>query len=146
MADDFFGSGEMGNSGSQSFRSLEIATGWSFSNTSHSPLENWYEKNRDIPLEKLTHFDLARCCRQSQFLDHIVPICVKRLEESLSSDEQPVDELIMAMNHIPQRFWREKKELAKSVSRIIPRMNREDLTEGDRDEVDDLLYSVTHID
>ena len=124
------------------FRSLEIETGWSFSNTQHSPLENWYEKNRDTPIENLTDGDLARCCRQDQYLDYIMPICIERLEKSPSSGEMCAYELLFSMNSIHQEYWRKNTDSAKMILRIISSLNHDELNELFRDEIEALIYSL----
>ncbi len=63
------------------FRSLESEAART-APVGKSPLEQWYESIRDVPIQSLSDADLARACRQQLHIQAIAPIVLSRLEEN----------------------------------------------------------------
>jgi len=70
-----------------------------------SMLENWYISVRDIKVAELGIGDLARACRQNEFVEEVVPYCLKELKRDPLAGVLYLGELAKALTQIPTEYW-----------------------------------------
>jgi hypothetical protein len=70
-----------------------------------SSLSDWYAQVRRVPIAELDVQDVARACRQSVFLDHVLPRAIELLKEDVCAGGLYEGELVAALASIPRPFW-----------------------------------------
>ncbi len=100
-----------------------------WTNPSDSPLSEWYERVRDVPINQLGIGDISRACRQRLFLEYTVPVLVEYLDRDPLAGELYDGELASTVAKIPSRFWCQAPELAQKARNIL----REALSKFDAD-------------
>lgn len=120
------------------FRQLELSAERIAPTADGSALDEWYSRVRDLPIQELDDGDLSRACRQRLYLDHVVPIAVRRLTSYPLAGEIYDGELLAAMKAVPIQYWQRNRqiaqELAKSVEKVQQLAEDEDMI-ADADEV-----------
>jgi hypothetical protein len=88
------------------FRSLESdADRRLIADSGNSPLESWYRRVRDTPLDKLNSGDLSRACRQQLYPTAVVPIAIAKIEKEPLAGELYDGELLVALKSVSRDYW-----------------------------------------
>lgn len=96
---------------STTFRQLESAEEAKFiDGYGDSPLACWYRRVRDVPIETFGIGDLARACRQDEYVEHIVPIAIRRLQQDPLAGSMDEAELVVAVGSLPLSSWCKSSE------------------------------------
>ncbi|WP_354626102.1 contact-dependent growth inhibition system immunity protein (plasmid) [Escherichia coli] len=85
-----------------------------------SPLELWFERIIDVPLEKLTVEDLCRAIRQNLCIDQLMPRVLEVLTKEPLAGEYYDGELIAALSTIKEKFKRSEKYLYPNKATYKP--------------------------
>ena len=88
-----------------------------------SSLDHWYSEIRDTPLQELNDGDLARCCRQKLFLEHVVPVVILRLKANPMAGDIYDGELLAAMQKVGKKYWQAHSEQAQQLRDTINQAN-----------------------
>jgi hypothetical protein len=111
---------ESTNMSPTTFRQIEMTKGIAPSATEErSPLSDWYERVRDVPLSAFGIEDLCKSVRQAVFPDYVVPVALDRLEEEPLAGEMYDGELAAAFRWIPQTFWSEHRQIAARMVSVL---------------------------
>ena len=92
-------------------------------NVGDSSLDHWYSEIRDTPLNELKDGDLARCCRQKLFLEHVVPVVILRLTANPMAGDIYDGELLAAMQTVGKKYWQVHSEQARQLRDTINQTN-----------------------
>jgi hypothetical protein len=90
-------------------------------------LNEWYRSIHDIPLRDLPLGDIARSCRQDLFLDHLVPVAIRHLEENPLAGDMYDGELLASLRNVATEFWRQREDLKSKLAAILGRLSESDL-------------------
>jgi hypothetical protein len=74
---------------------------------------------RDTPLSEFADEDLCKACRQELYPKWVVPHAISRLKVNPFVGERYEGELIVALDSIPNDFWREHPSLASELRSIL---------------------------
>lgn len=84
-----------------------------------SPLELWFERIVDVPIEKLTVEDLCRAIRQKLCIDQLMPRVLEVLTEEPLAGEYYDGELIAALSTIKGEDLKDQKSTFIQIREII---------------------------
>lgn len=84
-----------------------------------SSLEKWHASILDTPISDFTMDDLCRSVRQEMFLEHVLPVALRRLQDDPQSGELRDGELASAIARISKRFWQSHPELASETRKLM---------------------------
>jgi CDI immunity proteins len=86
-----------------------------------SALGKWYLGVCDTPLEQFGAGDLSRACRQSLYVEHVVPYAITFLEKEPLAGELFDGELVVAMKFIPEAYWKAHIDLSERLREVFER-------------------------
>ncbi len=86
---------------------------------SDSPLNEWHERVRDVPISQLGIGDISRACRQRLFLEHTVPVLLECLARDPLAGELYDGELASTVAVIPSTFWFQAQETAENAKKLL---------------------------
>ena len=112
-------------SDSLTFRNLEHAAGVEIENEPSSSLELWYSSVRDKPLNDLSEEDLCKACRQTLYLDSVVPVSLARLATNPLAGEMYDGELLAAVASVPPELWANNASLKEQLRKLIQSLDIE---------------------
>jgi hypothetical protein len=84
-----------------------------------SSLGQWYNRVRDIPLDKLSVGDLCRACRQELFLVQVLPCALRLLKKEPIAGELFDGELASTIARISKSFWKENPVLKAEAKDML---------------------------
>lgn len=84
-----------------------------------SSLDLWYDKMRDIPIDKFSVGDIARCCRQNLYLDESIPIAITFLAIDINSGDLYDGELLNSIFDISKDYWIKNKKLYTEIKNTL---------------------------
>lgn len=83
------------------------------------PLDEWYDRVREIEITELSPGDLAVACRQNAWPEHTVPAAIAALRRNAYAGELYDGELIVSLSCLPEDFWRANIHLAHEAKTLI---------------------------
>lgn len=94
-----------------------------------SPLEHWFERIIDVPIEKLTVEDLCRAIRQKLCIDQLMPRVLEILTEDPLAGEYYDGELIAALSTIKGEDLKEQKITFSQIRQLINQIAPSDIND-----------------
>lgn len=94
-----------------------------------SPLEQWFERVIDIPIEDLTVEDLCRAIRQEVCIDQLMPKVLDVLTEDPLAGEYYDGELIAALSTIKGDVLKEQKSSFIQIKQVINQLDPSDVND-----------------
>lgn len=82
-------------------------------------LEIWYRSIQDTPIKDFNIADLGRSVRQEMFLEHVLPVALKQLQNDPISGEQWDGDLAYDIARISKRFWQSNPDLAVQTKKVM---------------------------
>ena len=92
-----------------------------------SPLELWFERVIDIPIEKLAVEDLCRAIRQELCIDQLMPRVLDVLSEDPLAGEYYDGELISALSTIKEKDLKDQKSTFIQIQQLINQLSLSDI-------------------
>lgn len=92
-----------------------------------SPLELWFERVIDIPIEKLAVEDLCRAIRQELCIDQLMPRVLDVLTEDPLAGEYYDGELISALSTIKEKDLKDQKSTFIQIKQLINQLSLSDI-------------------
>ena len=84
-----------------------------------SALEKWYKSIRDVPIDGLELDDVCVAVRQKLFLQFVLPVALRYLQNDPLSGELYDGELAKAVAGLPSRYWPSEPGLKDEAKRIL---------------------------
>lgn len=103
-----------------------------------SPLELWFERIIDVPIEQLPVEDLCRAIRQELFIDQLMPRVLEVLTEEPLAGEYYDGELIAALSTIKGNDLKDQKGTFVQIRQLINQISPSDIN-------DDLSKDISKI-
>lgn len=100
-----------------------------------SPLELWFERIIDVPIEKLTVEDLCRAIRQKLCIDQLMPRVLEVLTEDPLAGEYYDDELIAALSTIKGEDLKDQKVIFTQIRQLINQLAPSDINDDLRKDI-----------
>lgn len=100
-----------------------------------SPLELWFERIIDVPIEELTVEDLCRAIRQKLCIDQLMPRVLEVLTEEPLAGEYYDGELITALSTIKAEDLRGKKNTFTQIRQLINQLSPSDINDDLRKDI-----------
>lgn len=122
----------------KTFQQLEDADSVGEYRAGESPLDEWYQGIRNIPISDFDDGDLCRACRQQLYLGHVIPVAVARLQVEPLAGDMYDGELLVAMKSVPIDYWRTDQKSAGLLVSIVQdakRLSDDDDIVSDADEL-----------
>ncbi|UNK63022.1 contact-dependent growth inhibition system immunity protein [Buttiauxella ferragutiae] len=94
-----------------------------------SPLERWFERIIDVPIEKLTVEDLCRAIRQKLCIDQLMPRVLEILTEDPLAGEYYDGELIAALSTIKGEDLKDQKITFSQIRQLINQLGPSDIND-----------------
>ncbi|HEY3986928.1 contact-dependent growth inhibition system immunity protein [Cedecea sp.] len=94
---------------------------------SPSPLELWFERAIDIPIEELAVEDLCRAIRQNLCVDQLMPGVLDVLTEDPLAGEYYDGELIAALSTIKSKDLKDQKRIFIQIKQLINQLEPSDI-------------------
>lgn len=92
-----------------------------------SPLELWFERVIDVPIEKLSVEDLCRAIRQELCIDQLMPRVLDVLTEDPLAGEYYDGELIAALSTIKEKDLKDQKSTFIQIKQLINQLSPSDI-------------------
>jgi hypothetical protein len=105
------------------------------------PLEEWYARVRELPLNALGAGDIAKACRQDVWLDYTVPRALDLLAEDFLAGDLYDGELVVSLRSVPAGFWEKHLDLAQRLSALIEN-GKALLDDDEQGEVEELMRVI----
>ena len=103
--------------------------------TAASVLDEWYQTVRDVPLCELSIGDVARACRQSLYLEYLIPVAITHLEKDPCAGDQYDGELLVSLRSAPCEFWARRPDLKDQLFNILSTSDLSDLDHASQADV-----------
>ena len=100
-----------------------------------SPLELWFERIIDVPLEELSVEDLCRAVRQELFIDQLMPRVLEVLTEEPLAGEYYDGELIAALSTIKGNDLKDQKGTFAQIKQLINQISPSDINDDLRKDI-----------
>lgn len=100
-----------------------------------SPLELWFERIIDVPIEELTVEDLCRAIRQKLCIDQLMPRVLEVLTEEPLAGEYYDGELITALSTIKAEDLRGQKNTFTQIRQLINQLTPSDINDDLRKDI-----------
>ncbi|MGX5868283.1 contact-dependent growth inhibition system immunity protein [Enterobacter cloacae] len=100
-----------------------------------SPLELWFERIIDVPIEELTVEDLCRAIRQKLCIDQLMPRVLEVLTEEPLAGEYYDGELITALSTIKAEDLRGQKNTFTQIRQLINQLSPSDINDELRKDI-----------
>lgn len=100
-----------------------------------SPLELWFERIIDVPIEELTVEDLCRAIRQKLCIDQLMPRVLEVLTEEPLAGEYYDGELITALSTIKAEDLRGQKNTFTQIRQLINQLPPSDINDDLRKDI-----------
>ncbi|MBN4834178.1 contact-dependent growth inhibition system immunity protein [Enterobacter hormaechei] len=100
-----------------------------------SPLELWFERIIDVPLEELTVEDLCRAIRQKLCIDQLMPRVLEVLTEEPLAGEYYDGELIAALSTIKAEDLISQKNTFTQIRQLINQLSSSDVNDDLRKDI-----------
>lgn len=100
-----------------------------------SPLELWFERIIDVPIEELTVEDLCRAIRQKLCIDQLMPRVLEVLTEEPLAGEYYDGELITALSTIKAEDLRGQKNTFIQIRQLINQLSPSDINDDLRKDI-----------
>ncbi|HFK5651411.1 TPA: contact-dependent growth inhibition system immunity protein [Enterobacter cloacae] len=100
-----------------------------------SPLELWFERIIDVPIEELTVEDLCRTIRQKLCIDQLMPRVLEVLTEEPLAGEYYDGELITALSTIKAEDLRGQKNTFIQIRQLINQLSPSDINDDLRKDI-----------
>ncbi|WP_029883520.1 contact-dependent growth inhibition system immunity protein [Enterobacter sp. T1-1] len=100
-----------------------------------SPLELWFERIIDVPIEELTVEDLCRAIRQKLCIDQLMPRVLEVLTEEPLAVEYYDGELITALSTIKAEDLRGQKNTFTQIRQLINQLSPSDINDDLRKDI-----------
>ena len=100
-----------------------------------SPLELWFERIIDVPLEKLTVEDLCRAIRQNLCIDQLMPRVLEVLTKEPLAGEYYDGELIAALSTIKGEDLKDQKSTFTQIRQLINQLEPSDIIDDLRKDI-----------
>ena len=100
-----------------------------------SPLELWFERIIDVPIEELTVEDLCRAIRQKLCIDQLMPRVLEVLTEEPLAGEYYDGELITALSTIKAEDLRGQKNTFIHIRQLINQLSPSDINDDLRKDI-----------
>ena len=100
-----------------------------------SPLELWFERIIDVPLEELSVEDLCRAVRQELFIDQLMPRVLEVLTEEPLAGEYYDGELIAALSTIKEKDLKDQKGTFIQIRQLINQLSPTDINDDLRKDI-----------
>ncbi|HGG9108903.1 contact-dependent growth inhibition system immunity protein [Enterobacter cloacae] len=100
-----------------------------------SPLELWFERIIDVPIEELTVEDLCRAIRQKLCIDLLMPRVLEVLTEEPLAGEYYDGELITALSTIKAEDLRGQKNTFTQIRQLINQLSPSDINDDLRKDI-----------
>ncbi|WP_434461604.1 contact-dependent growth inhibition system immunity protein [Serratia plymuthica] len=94
-----------------------------------SPLELWFERIIDIPIEELAVEDLCRAIRQKLCIDQLMPRVLDVLTDDPLAGEYYDGELIAALSAIKIEDLKEQKSSFIRIKQLINQLDPSDIND-----------------
>lgn len=94
-----------------------------------SPLEQWFERVIDVPIEDLAVEDLCRAIRQEVCIDQLMPKVLDVLTEDPLAGEYYDGELIAALSTIKGGALKEQKSSFIQIKQVINQLDPSDVND-----------------
>lgn len=92
-----------------------------------SPLELWFERVIDVPIEKLSVEDLCRAIRQELCIAQLMPRVLDVLTEDPLAGEYYDGELIAALSTIKEKDLKDQKSTFIQIKQLINQLSPSDI-------------------
>ena len=99
------------------------------------PLELWFERIIDVPIEELTVEDLCRAIRQKLCIDQLMPRVLEVLTEEPLAGEYYDGELITALSTIKAEDLRGQKNTFTQIRQLINQLSPSDINDDLRKDI-----------
>lgn len=100
-----------------------------------SPLELWFERIIDVPIEELPVEDLCRAIRQELFIDQLMPRVLEVLTEEPLAGEYYDGELIAALSTIKGNDLKDQKGTFAQIRQLINQISPSDINDDLRKDI-----------
>ncbi|UWX92726.1 contact-dependent growth inhibition system immunity protein [Enterobacter mori] len=100
-----------------------------------SPLELWFERIIDVPIEELTVEDLCRAIRQKLCIDQLMPRVLEVLTEEPLAGDYYDGELITALSTIKAEDLRGQKNTFTQIRQLINQLSPSDINDDLRKDI-----------
>ncbi len=100
-----------------------------------SPLELWFERIIDVPIEELTVEDLCRAIRQKLCIDQLMPRVLEVLTEEPLAGEYYDGELIAALSTIKAEDLRGQKNTFIQIRQLVNQLSSSDVNDDLRKDI-----------
>ena len=100
-----------------------------------SPLELWFERIIDVPLEKLTVEDLCRAIRQNLCIDQLMPRVLEVLTKEPLAGEYYDGELIATLSTIKGEDLKDQKSTFTQIRQLINQLEPSDINDDLRKDI-----------
>lgn len=100
-----------------------------------SPLELWFERVIDIPIEELAVEDLCRAIRQDLCVDQLMPRVLGVLTEDPLAGEYYDGELIAALSTIKGEDLKDHKRTFVQIKQLISQLGPSDINDDLRKDI-----------
>ncbi|EOV8484995.1 contact-dependent growth inhibition system immunity protein [Klebsiella aerogenes] len=100
-----------------------------------SPLELWFERIIDVPIEELPVEDLCRAIRQELFIDQLMPRVLEVLTEEPLAGEYYDGELIAALSTIKGNDLKDQKGTFVQIRQLINQISPSDINDDLRKDI-----------
>ncbi|ABP58749.1 contact-dependent growth inhibition system immunity protein [Enterobacter sp. 638] len=100
-----------------------------------SPLELWFERIIDVPIEELPVEDLCRAIRQELFIDQLMPRVLAVLTEEPLAGEYYDGELIAALSTIKGNDLKDQKGTFAQIKQLINQISPSDINDDLRKDI-----------
>ncbi|KFC07162.1 hypothetical protein GTGU_02084 [Trabulsiella guamensis ATCC 49490] len=100
-----------------------------------SPLELWFERIIDVPIEELTVEDLCRAIRQKLCIDQLMPRVLEVLTEDPLAGEYYDGELIAALSTIKAEDLRDQKNTFTQIRQLINQLSSSEVNDDLRKDI-----------
>ncbi|MBV6817098.1 hypothetical protein KWG64_03980 [Rahnella sp. PD12R] len=94
-----------------------------------SPLEVWFERVVDLPIEELAVEDLCRAIRQKVCVDQLMPRVLNILAEDPLAGEYYDGELIAALSTIKEDDLKDQKIIFTQIKQLINKLDPSEIND-----------------
>ncbi|MDK9355137.1 contact-dependent growth inhibition system immunity protein [Lelliottia sp. V106_10] len=94
-----------------------------------SPLELWFERIIDVPIEELMVEDLCRAIRQKLCIDQLMPRVLEVLTEEPLAGEYYDGELIAALSTIKENDLKDQKSTFIKIKQLLNQLASSDISD-----------------
>ena len=94
-----------------------------------SPLELWFERIIDVPIEELMVEDICRAIRQKLCIDQLMPRVLEVLTEEPLAGEYYDGELIAALSTIKENDLKDQKSTFIKIKQLLNQLASSDISD-----------------